>query len=232
MKVAVNESLTEIDLANYYINADGCKLIGEALKINRSLTSLSMIMNPIGLEGCKYLAEGLKFNKALIRVNLTDCQINDEACQYIGEAIKTNPCLLHLNISGHPIKIKGYKALIEGLKENQSLTDLTVSKDHLVPSEIHDEIIALQNKNKKIQRDLIVNTIKLLIQIARSDAFDLFPLEIWLRIFKYFVCGGIPGFNHIAEAVMMREDVRHLRSLCKMRIVRINGKSHLVSTSH
>jgi hypothetical protein len=71
----------------------------------------------------------------------------------------------------------------------------------------------------------------MLIQIARSDAFDQFPLEIWLRIFKYFVCGGVPGFNHIAESILMHSDVRHVKSLCQMKIVRINGKSHLAQVN-
>lgn len=226
----VNTSLTELDLSNAHLTPDACQMIGPALKKNISITSLSLFMNPIQSFGCKYLAEGLKSNKTLIRVNLKDCQIQDEGCMYLGEAIKTNQCLMHLDISGYDIKVDGYNALIDGLNENTSLTDLTLSKDKSVPDYLHERIIGLQNKNKRYRRTLITNIISILIQIARSDAFDLFPLEIWLRIFKHLVCGGVPGFNHIAEEILMRSDVRDVVSLCKMKIVRINGKSYLVSS--
>jgi hypothetical protein len=223
----INESLTELDLPNSHLDATACQLIGPALKKNRSITSLNFFMNPIESEGCKYLAEAIKFNKTLIRVDLKESHINDEGCKYLGEAIKTNPCLLHLDISGPEIRVHGFKALIDGMKENESLTELTVSRAKSVPRELHEEILNAQKRNKQYQRDLIVNT--MLIQIARSDAFDQFPLEIWLRIFKYFVCGGVPGFNHIAESILMHSDVQDVKSLCQMKIIRINGKSHLVS---
>jgi hypothetical protein len=225
----LNESLTELDLSSAKLNDYTCQQIGPALKHNRSITSLNMFCNPITSEGCKYLAEGLKFNKTLIRVDLKESHINDEGCKYLGEAIKTNPCLLHLDISGPEIRVHGFKALIDGMKDNESLTELTVSRAKSVPRELHEEILNAQKRNKQYQRDLIVNTITMLIQIARSDAFDQFPLEIWLRIFKYFVCGGVPGFNHIAESILMHSDVRDVKSLCQMKIIRINGKSHLVS---
>jgi Ran GTPase-activating protein (RanGAP) involved in mRNA processing and transport len=225
----INESLTELDLPNAHLTDLSCQIIAPALMKNRTITSLNLFMNNIGSEGSKALAEGLKFNKVLIRINLKNCQISDEGCIYLGEAIKTNQCLLHLDISGQDIKTNGFKALVGGLQENGSLTDLTVSKDKSVPKELYEELITLQNKNKQYQRELIVNTITMLIQIARSDAFDLFPLEIWLRIFKHFICGGVPGFNNIAQSILMHSDVRDLQTLCKMKIVRINGRSHLVA---
>lgn len=223
-----NESITELDLPNLRLTDFSCELFGPALAKNKTITSLNLFMNNITSKGCKALAEGLKLNKALIRLNLQGCQIGDEGCIYLAEAIKTNQCLLHLNVSGQPVKAAGLKALIEGLKANEALMDLVVSKDKHLPEELHSEIIALQNKNKQYQRDLKVNTITMIIQIGRSETFELFPLEIWLRIFKYFVCGGVPGFNYIAETILMQSDVRDLKSLLKMRIVTINGKSHFV----
>jgi hypothetical protein len=223
----VNESLTELDLSSSQLNDDTCQIIGPALKHNKSLTFLNLFNNFITSEGCKYLAEGIKCNKTLIRLDLKECKLDDKGCKYFGEAIKTNPCLLRLDISGPDIRTPGFKELIDGMKENESLTELTVSKAKSVPKELQEQILELQKKNKLFQRDLIVNTITMLIQIARSDAFDQFPLEIWLRIFKHFVCGGVPGFNHIAESILMHSDVRDVKSLCQMKIVRINGKSHL-----
>jgi hypothetical protein len=224
-----NESITELDLPNLHLTDFSCELFGPTLAKNRTITSLNLFMNPnITSKGCKALAEGLKRNKALIRLNLQGCQIGDEGCIYLAEAIKTNQCLLHLNVSGQPVKAAGLKALIEGLKANDALMDLVVSKDKHLPEELHSEVISLQNKNKQYQRDLKVNTITMIIQIGRSETFELFPLEIWLRIFKYFVCGGVPGFNHIAETILMQSDVLDLKSLLKMRIVTINGKSHFV----
>ena len=124
-------------------------------------------------------------------------------------------------LSGQPAQAAGLKAL----KANDALMDLAVSKSKR-SEELHSEVISLQNKNK---RYLKVHTITVIIKISRSEMFELFSLKIWLRIFKHLVGGGVPGFNHIAETILMQSDVRDLKSLLKMRIANINGKSLFVS---
>jgi hypothetical protein len=127
-------------------------------------------------------------------------------------------------LSGQPAQAAGLKAL----KANDALMDLAVSKSKR-SEELHSEVISLQNKNKRYQRYLKVHTITVIIKISRSEMFELFSLKIWLRIFKHLVGGGVPGFNHIAETILMQSDVRDLKSLLKMRIANINGKSLFVS---
>ena len=84
--IAVNGSLTSLNLYNNNIGNKGGKAIAKALAVNGSLTSLNLAQTGIGKEGSVVLAKALKVNSSLTSLDLRFNDIDKEATQLLENA--------------------------------------------------------------------------------------------------------------------------------------------------
>ena len=85
----VNASLTELNLDDNGLGAEGGKAIGDALRINTSLTSLSLSDTKLDEKGVFAIAESLPFNASLTKLDLSypglvSCEVEEA----LREAVK------------------------------------------------------------------------------------------------------------------------------------------------
>ena len=122
--LAVNKSLTRLELWGNPIGDIGAASIGVAIKTNAVLEDLDISVCEITSEGAVQLSAGLAINKSLIVFELQENPIGDIGAASIGVAIKTNAVLEHLNIAWCEITSEGAVQLSAGLAINKSLTRL------------------------------------------------------------------------------------------------------------
>ena len=122
--LAVNKSLTRLELWGNPIGDIGAASIADAIKTNAVLEHLKISRCEITSEGAVQLSAGLAINKSLTRLELFVNPIGDIGIVSIGDAIKTNAVLEHLDIAWCEITSEGAVQLSAGLAINKSLTRL------------------------------------------------------------------------------------------------------------
>ena len=122
--LAVNKSITKLQLRKNPIGDIGAASIGDAIKTNAVLEHLHMNHCEIASEGAVQLSAGLAINKSLTRLKLWCNPIGDIGAASIGDAIKTNAVLEYLDIIDCEIASEGAVQLSAGLAINKSLTRL------------------------------------------------------------------------------------------------------------
>ena len=122
--LAVNKSLTRLELWRNPIGDIGAACIGNTIKTNAVLEHLEICDCEITSEGAVQLSAGLAVNKSLTRLELWRNPIGDIGAASIGDAIKTNAVLEHLDIAWCEIASEGAVQLSAGLAVNKSLTRL------------------------------------------------------------------------------------------------------------
>ena len=73
--LAINSTLTTLDLSGNEVWDEGAVRLAEALTTNSTLTTLNLIANKFGDEGAKRLAEALAINSSLTEANF-QCDLN------------------------------------------------------------------------------------------------------------------------------------------------------------
>jgi Ran GTPase-activating protein (RanGAP) involved in mRNA processing and transport len=126
-----NSTLKQLYLYDYISTPDMVKDVSRMLAVNRSLTSLDISGNSIGDDGVTHLAEALKQNKTLEKINISYCDITDVGVTHLAEALKQNKSLKWLDISNCHITDAGVSLLAEALQVNNSLRWLTVWGNNL-----------------------------------------------------------------------------------------------------
>jgi hypothetical protein len=123
--------LTNLDLFNNSIGAEGAIAIAEALKVNPVLTVLYLSFNNIGVGGAKAIAEALKVNAVLTTLDLSTNSIRDDGAKAISEALKVNAVLTSLHLYWNSIGAEGAIAIAEALKVNAVMTTLYLSQNQI-----------------------------------------------------------------------------------------------------
>ncbi|XP_068681939.1 protein NLRC3-like [Montipora foliosa] len=125
--LAVNTSLTILDLSHNSIGAKGATSFSQALALNTSLTTLNLTDNSIGAEGASLLSQALAVNTSLTTLNLTDNSIGAEGASSLSQALAVNTSLTTLYLSFNSIGDEGATSLSQALAVNTSLTTLDLS---------------------------------------------------------------------------------------------------------
>lgn len=86
--MAVNKTITALDLSNNYINEEGGKYLGEMLAVTSSLQHLNLERNSLGDEGSEGFAAGLAQNKTLLKLSLINNIIDVAGAKALAEAFK------------------------------------------------------------------------------------------------------------------------------------------------
>ena len=156
--LAVNKSLTELELCDNPIGDIGAASIGDAIKtnavldyldindceitsegavqlsaglaINKSFTRLELWGNPIGDIGAASIGDAIKTNAVLEHLDIDDCEITSQGCIHIAAALSENSTLLILRMKGNAIGVEGAKAMSEMLEKNTSLKELHLYGDY------------------------------------------------------------------------------------------------------
>ncbi|XP_068756018.1 protein NLRC3-like [Montipora capricornis] len=124
--LAVNTSLTTLDLSHKYIGAEGATSLSQALAVNTSLTTLNLHDNSIGAEGATSLSQALAVNTSLTALDLSFNSIGPEGATSLSQALAVNTSLTTLDLCNNSIGAEGATSLSQALAVNTSLTTLNL----------------------------------------------------------------------------------------------------------
>eukprot|EP00759_Apiculatamorpha_spiralis_P044123 PhF_6_TR41279/c0_g1_i1/m.62422 len=160
--LAINYTLTSLDLSGTRLSVEGAAAIGTSLKHNQHLRHLALNNNTsLGFEGLSNIVDGVLSHPRIEVIELTRCNIRDEAAQslatllantitvhtldlsfnkitrsgaaLIGGAMATNQSIRILRMGHNKIMQDGVTALCNGLSSNRSITSLDVSYNEISP---------------------------------------------------------------------------------------------------
>ena len=123
----VNSTLTNLDLRGNSIGAEGATSLAQALKVNSTLTTLDLGWNSIGAEGATSIAQALKVNSTLTNLDLGSNRIGAEGATSLSQALTVNSTLTNLDLTGNRIVDEGATSLSQALKVNFTLTNLDLT---------------------------------------------------------------------------------------------------------
>ena len=125
--LAVNSSLTHLDLRENSIGCYGAASLSQALAVNSSLTNLDLRWNSIGHSGAASLSQALAVNSSLTSLDLRENSIGDSGATSLSQALTVNSFLTSLDLSWNSIGYSGAASLSQALAVNSSLTNLYLS---------------------------------------------------------------------------------------------------------
>uniref|UniRef100_A0A8C5PGI2 NLR family member X1 n=1 Tax=Leptobrachium leishanense TaxID=445787 RepID=A0A8C5PGI2_9ANUR len=117
-----------VKLCNNPLNAEGVRLLAEALCENQSLTHLSLLHTHLGDEGAEILASQLGRNKNLQELNLAYNGIKDEAAMRLIEEANRHPTLRRVHMYFNDLSDSGLRSL-QSLADVRVLVSLTEGQD-------------------------------------------------------------------------------------------------------
>ncbi|KAJ3157437.1 hypothetical protein HDU86_003329 [Geranomyces michiganensis] len=150
-----NNMATHLDLRGNSIRADGATALGQMLKINCTLKSLVLEWNCIGIwqAGVRALADGLSVNQTLQELDLRNNKIGPEGAASLAQSLKHNLSLQKLDLRWNNIGLTGCKALVDMLKWNTALEEIQLAGNE-VPDELAKSIaIALERNANRRKHD-------------------------------------------------------------------------------
>ena len=124
--MAVNESLTQLNLQGNGLTADGCSMFARALETNATVSRLGLQENEIGDGGCEALAAMLRVNTVLSELDVHANGIGADGCEALAQALHSNVSLTWLHLGGNAIPAAGGVAFFETMAANASLTHITL----------------------------------------------------------------------------------------------------------
>ena len=124
--LAVNSSLTKLDLMYNGIGPSGAASLSQALRVNSSLTNLDLTCNKIGPSGAASLSQAFAVNSSLTNLDLSENSIGDSGAASLSQALAVNSSLTNLDLSENSIGNSGAASLSQALAVNSSLTDLVL----------------------------------------------------------------------------------------------------------
>ena len=125
--LAVNSSLTHLDLSKNSIHNSGAASLSQVLEVNSSLTNLNLSGNSIRESEPASLSQALEVNSSLTNLDLSGNSIREPGAASLSQALAVNSSLAYLDLSGNSIGFSGAAYLSQALAVNSSLTNLDLS---------------------------------------------------------------------------------------------------------
>ncbi|XP_068753910.1 nucleotide-binding oligomerization domain-containing protein 2-like isoform X2 [Montipora capricornis] len=125
--LAVNTSLTTLDLSRNSIGCEGATSLFQALTRDTSLTALDLSSNSIGDECTTSLSQAITGNSSITGLYLSFNSIGAEGATSLSQALAVNTSLTTLNFYENSIGAEGATSLSQALALNTSLTTLDLS---------------------------------------------------------------------------------------------------------
>ena len=129
--IKVNTGLTNLGLSWSNIGDSSAASLSDAIKVNTALTNLDLSWNIIGASGAASLSDAIKVNTVLTNLNLSWNNIGDSGAASLSDAIKVNTALTNLNLIGNNIGDSGAASLSDAIKVNTALTNLNLSENNI-----------------------------------------------------------------------------------------------------
>ena len=157
--LAVNSSLTNLDLSHIRIGDSGAASLSQALAVNSSLTHLDLSENSIGCYGAASLSQALAVNSSLTNLDLRWNSIGNSGAASLSQALAVNSSLTNLDLSVNSIGDSGAASLFQALAVNSSLTNLGLRVNSVGDSGAASLSLALSVNSSLANVDLSVNGI-------------------------------------------------------------------------
>ncbi|XP_068738348.1 protein NLRC3-like isoform X2 [Montipora capricornis] len=206
--LAVNTSLTTLDLSDSSIGADGVTSISQALAVNTSLTTLDMSHNSIGAEGATSLSQALAVNTSLTTLNLSANFIGAKAATSLSQALAVNTSLTTLNLSVNSIDAEGVTSLFQALAVNTSLTALGLSGNFISDEGAASLSQALAVNTSLTTLDLSSNSIGAEGATSLSQALAVNTSLTTLHLFSNSI--GAEGATSLSQALAVNTSLTTL----------------------
>ncbi|KOO29439.1 protein nlrc3 [Chrysochromulina tobinii] len=130
--LAINSSLTQIELQGNYLGGKGAKAVADALRVNSSLRK-GMPTGTYNAEGITAVADALRVNSSLTSLDLSNnalCGVQltfgsdtgtytAEGITAIADALRVNGGLTALDLSSNSLKDEGVSAVCEAIQSNK-----------------------------------------------------------------------------------------------------------------
>ena len=157
--LTVNSTLTSLNLRYNSIGDEGATSLSQALKVNSTLTSLDLGLNRVGEEGATSLSQALKVNSTLTSLDLGWNSIGEEGATSLSQALTVNSTLTSLNLRYNSIGDEGATSLSQALKVNSTLTSLDLSDNSIGDEGATSLSQALKVNSTLTSLDLSMNSI-------------------------------------------------------------------------
>ena len=157
--LAVNSSLTNLDLRLNSIGDTGAESLSQALTVNSSLTNLYLGGNSIGDTSAESLSQALAVNSSLTKLVLSWNSIGDTGVEFLSQALAVNVSLTNLNLCFNSIGATGAEFLSQALAVNSSLTNLDLRRNSIGDTGAESLSQALKVNSSLTWLDLTENSI-------------------------------------------------------------------------
>ena len=127
--LAVNSSLTNLDLSKNSFGNSGASSLAQALAVNSSLTNLDLSKTRFGNSGAACLAQALAVNSSLTKLDLSENRFGNSGAASLAQALAVNSSLTKLDLSENRFGNSGAASLAQALAVNSSLTSLDLSEN-------------------------------------------------------------------------------------------------------
>ena len=118
--IAKNTSLTSLTLSDNGLSGAACaSALGDAFARNATLTALSLREAKLGAEAAPSFASGLGRNRALAKLEMGNCALGAGAAA-LGSAFATNGTLTDVDLSENQMGDEAAAALLTGLASNRA----------------------------------------------------------------------------------------------------------------
>lgn len=128
--LATNQPLRHLIMQENIIGDYGASLLCQGLAVNCSLTTVDLKANHITGEGCDRLAAALQSSSCRLQsLNLSENDITDLGASALGSMLRENSHLCSLNLDACALSDLGIGALCQGLASNSALKELNLSNN-------------------------------------------------------------------------------------------------------
>ena len=197
--LALNTSLTTLDLTDNSIGAEGASSLSQALAVNTSLTTLDLSRNSIGAEGTTSLSQALALNTFLTTLHLSLNSIGDVGATSLSQAVAVNTALTTLDLSRNSIGAEGATSLFQALAVIASLTTLDLSRNSIGAEGATSLSLALAVNTSLTTLDLSRNSIGAEGATSLSQALSVNTSLTTLNLSWNFI--GAEGATSLSQAL-------------------------------
>ena len=159
MALAVNSSLTSLDLDWNRIGDAGASSLSQVLTVNSSLTILDLSWNIIGEAGASSLSQALTANSSLTSLDLRNNSIGISGASSLSQALTANSSPTSLNLRANGFGMLGAVSLSQALTANSSLTSLELGYNFIADAGAYCLSQALTANSSLTSLDLRYNNI-------------------------------------------------------------------------
>ncbi len=226
--VADNRTIETLALIDLKLSEKQCTAIQHLLRTNSTLKELNLKNQHVAAKGAVDICRGLQANNSLLRFHMPGNMLGFVAFEACNEMLQVNDTLEELSIN-YVFSDRELKEICNGLKLNKSLTSLhfykkpdldygsvfaeLLEENHVLRSVTYGEIklkLSSEQMDKYLERNRAIceatkkDMIVLFCNIRRStEALQLFPVEIWLQIFKPLRLLGC-GYYETAQFTLLQ----------------------------